>query len=249
MTLSLRGVGMPVYPQVLVYAGYLQSVFILTCDHKGKIQPIGKLETVTKMKVIKWMNYRVMTQMQTMQVASQGINPRIRTGSQPFPLWRRAREMETEWGRCFADSPYLNMGPVNKATVAVIQFAIQINKSSVLFVLYIEFCAFKTGSKSEEKCGVCFENPDEVGKYLEENCHDDSKEKNIAITWAQAYVYHTLLDTVGQQIEAEEQGDKSDTQAAANPTATQVAAKPDSEAKTSAVATVKKGKKHTRKTN
>ncbi|RMC22196.1 hypothetical protein DUI87_03070 [Hirundo rustica rustica] len=47
--------------QILVYAGNLQSVFVLTCDCKGKIRPIGKLETVTKMKVIKWMNHRVMT--------------------------------------------------------------------------------------------------------------------------------------------------------------------------------------------
>ncbi|RMC21398.1 hypothetical protein DUI87_02262 [Hirundo rustica rustica] len=59
----------------------------------------------------------------------------------------------------------------------------------------------------------------------------------------------TLLDTVGQQIKAGEQGDKSVTQATANPAATQVAAKPDSEAKTPAVAAVKKGKKHTHKTH
>ncbi|RMC07728.1 hypothetical protein DUI87_17207 [Hirundo rustica rustica] len=51
---------------------------------------------------------------------------------------------------------------------------------------------------------------------------------------------HTLLNTVEQQIEAREQGDKSVTQAAA---------KPDSEAKTPAVAAVKKGKKHTDKTD
>ncbi|RMC21414.1 hypothetical protein DUI87_02279 [Hirundo rustica rustica] len=60
---------------------------------------------------------------------------------------------------------------------------------------------------------------------------------------------HTPLNTAGQQIEAREQGDKSVTQAAANPTAIQAAAKPDSEAKTPAVAAVKKGKKHTDKTN
>ncbi|RMC18435.1 hypothetical protein DUI87_04322 [Hirundo rustica rustica] len=60
---------------------------------------------------------------------------------------------------------------------------------------------------------------------------------------------HTLLNTVGQQIEAREQGDKSVTQTAANPTAIQAAAKPDSEAKTPAVAAVKKGKKHTDKTD
>ncbi|RMC19883.1 hypothetical protein DUI87_03449 [Hirundo rustica rustica] len=52
-----------------------------------------------------------------------------------------------------------------------------------------------------------------------------------------------------QKIEAGEQGDKSVTQAAANPTATQVVAKPDSEAKTLAVAAVKKGKKHMHKTD
>ncbi|RMC04595.1 hypothetical protein DUI87_18842 [Hirundo rustica rustica] len=51
---------------------------------------------------------------------------------------------------------------------------------------------------------------------------------------------HTLLNTVGQQIEAREQKNKSVIQAAA---------KPDSEAKTPAVAAVKKGKKHTDKTD
>ncbi|RMC08067.1 hypothetical protein DUI87_15541 [Hirundo rustica rustica] len=55
MTLLLQGTGMHVYPEILGYTGYLQSVFVLTCDRKGKIQPIGKLETVIKMKVIKWM--------------------------------------------------------------------------------------------------------------------------------------------------------------------------------------------------
>ncbi|RMB89211.1 hypothetical protein DUI87_34401 [Hirundo rustica rustica] len=53
-------------------------------------------------------------------------------------------------------------------------------------------------------------------------------------------ISHTLLNTVRQQIEAREQRNKSVTQAAA---------KPDSEAKTPAVAAVKKGKKHTDKTN
>ncbi|TRZ06683.1 hypothetical protein HGM15179_020426 [Zosterops borbonicus] len=43
--------------KILGYAGYLQSVFILTCDHKGRIWLMGKLETMTKMKVIKWMNH------------------------------------------------------------------------------------------------------------------------------------------------------------------------------------------------
>ncbi|RMC19815.1 hypothetical protein DUI87_03380 [Hirundo rustica rustica] len=60
---------------------------------------------------------------------------------------------------------------------------------------------------------------------------------------------HTLLNIVGQKIEAGEQGDKSVTQAAANPTAIQAAAKPDTEAKTPAVAAVKKGKKHMDKTD
>ncbi|RMC20765.1 hypothetical protein DUI87_01617 [Hirundo rustica rustica] len=59
----------------------------------------------------------------------------------------------------------------------------------------------------------------------------------------------TLLNTVKQHIEGREQGDKSVTQAAANPTATQVAAKLDSEAKTPAIAAVKKRNKHTDKTD
>ncbi|TRZ07697.1 hypothetical protein HGM15179_019414 [Zosterops borbonicus] len=83
------------------------------------------------------------------------------------------------------------------------------------------------------------QNPAEVGRYLKENCHDDSKEKRIiAISWALAYAYHMLLDTVGQQIEAGRQEDKSAaiavTQAAANTPATQAVAKPDSEPKPAA---------------
>ncbi|RMC03906.1 hypothetical protein DUI87_19243 [Hirundo rustica rustica] len=62
----------------------------------------------------------------------------------------------------------------------------------------------------------------------------------LYIVYSFSRMSHTLLNTVGQQIEAREQGDKSVTQAAA---------KPDSEAKTPAVAAVKKGKKHTDKTN
>ncbi|RMC03764.1 hypothetical protein DUI87_19517 [Hirundo rustica rustica] len=62
----------------------------------------------------------------------------------------------------------------------------------------------------------------------------------LYIVYSFSRMSHILLNTVGQQIEAREQGDKSVTQAAA---------KPDSEAKTLAVAAVKKGKKHTDKTD
>ncbi|RMC03469.1 hypothetical protein DUI87_20668 [Hirundo rustica rustica] len=71
----------------------------------------------------------------------------------------------------------------------------------------------------------------------------------LYIVYSFSRISHTLLNTVRQQIEAREQGDKSVTQAAANPTAIQAAAKPDNEAKTPAVAAVKKGKKHTDKTD
>ncbi|RMC03644.1 hypothetical protein DUI87_19821 [Hirundo rustica rustica] len=71
----------------------------------------------------------------------------------------------------------------------------------------------------------------------------------LYIVYSFSRISHTLLNTVGQQIEAREQGDKSVTQAAANPTDIQAAAKPDSEAETPAVAAVKKGKKHTDKTD
>ncbi|RMB99739.1 hypothetical protein DUI87_23741 [Hirundo rustica rustica] len=71
----------------------------------------------------------------------------------------------------------------------------------------------------------------------------------LYVVYSFSRMRHTLLNTVGQQIEAREQGDKSVTQAAANPTAIQAAPKPDSEAKTPAVAAVKKGKKHTDKTD
>ncbi|RMC22102.1 hypothetical protein DUI87_02975 [Hirundo rustica rustica] len=71
----------------------------------------------------------------------------------------------------------------------------------------------------------------------------------LYIVYSFSKMSHALLNTVRQQIEAREQGDKSVTQAAANPTATQAAAKPDSEAKTPAVAAIKKGKKHTDKTD
>ncbi|RMC08863.1 hypothetical protein DUI87_13857 [Hirundo rustica rustica] len=52
--------------KILGYAGYQRSVFVLSCDCKGKIWPIGKLETLTKLKVIKWMNHQVLTHMQMM---------------------------------------------------------------------------------------------------------------------------------------------------------------------------------------
>ncbi|RMC19807.1 hypothetical protein DUI87_03372 [Hirundo rustica rustica] len=80
------------------------------------------------------------------------------------------------------------------------------------------------------------QNPAEVGKYLKENCYDDSKEKKlIAISWALAYAYCMLLDTEGQQVKAGGQGDKSAAtpvmQAAGNTSAIQVVAKPDNEPK------------------
>ncbi|TRZ12029.1 hypothetical protein HGM15179_015092 [Zosterops borbonicus] len=53
--------------RILGYAGYLRSVFILTCNCKGRIGMTGNLKTVTKMKVIKRRNLRVMTQMQMIQ--------------------------------------------------------------------------------------------------------------------------------------------------------------------------------------
>ncbi|RMC07668.1 hypothetical protein DUI87_17145 [Hirundo rustica rustica] len=64
----------------------------------------------------------------------------------------------------------------------------------------------------------------------------------LCIVYSFSRISHTLLDITKQQIETEEQRDKSVTQAAANPIATQVAAKPDGEAKTLAVAAVKKEK-------
>lgn len=74
------------------------------------------------------------------------------------------------------------------------------------------------------------QNPDEVGKYLQENCNGDSKEKKlIAISWVLTYAHCMLQDTVRQQIEAGGQGDKS----AATPV-TQAAAKPDNEPKPAA---------------
>ncbi|XP_059729043.1 uncharacterized protein LOC132341481 isoform X1 [Haemorhous mexicanus] len=95
------------------------------------------------------------------------------------------------------------------------------------------------------------QNPAEVGKYLKEKCHGDCKEKSlIAISWALAYAYRTLLDIVGQQTEAGRQGDKAAatpiTQAAANTPAAQAGAELDSKPKPLAVAA---GKKHTSKTN
>ncbi|XP_074393454.1 KH domain-containing RNA-binding protein QKI isoform X1 [Zonotrichia albicollis] len=101
------------------------------------------------------------------------------------------------------------------------------------------------------------QNAAEVGKYLKEKCHDDSKEKRlIAISWALAYAYRTLLDTVGQQTEAGGQGDKSAipvTQAVANSPGSESAARPDSEPKPAskpmAVATSTRSGKRTEKTD
>ncbi|RMC21473.1 hypothetical protein DUI87_02339 [Hirundo rustica rustica] len=105
------------------------------------------------------------------------------------------------------------------------------------------------------------QNPVELGKYLKEKYHDGSKgEKIAAVSWALAYAYRTLLETVGQQTEARGKGYKSTatpvTQAAANtpvmkPAAKleaepESAAKPDSKPKPLAVAPAKK---HTVKTD
>lgn len=97
-----------------------------------------------------------------------------------------------------------------------------------------------------------------MGKYLKEKYQDEPKERKvIAVSWALAYAYHTLLDTVGQQTEAGGQGDKSAavpvTQAAANSPGLKPAAKPDSEpepaAKPMAVATSTRSGKCMDKTN
>ncbi|RMC15686.1 hypothetical protein DUI87_07889 [Hirundo rustica rustica] len=54
------------------------------------------------------------------------------------------------------------------------------------------------------------QNPVELGKYLKERYHDGSKgEKMAAVSWALAYAYRTLLETVGQQTEAGGKGYKS----------------------------------------
>ncbi|RMC08885.1 hypothetical protein DUI87_13879 [Hirundo rustica rustica] len=109
------------------------------------------------------------------------------------------------------------------------------------------------------------QNPVELGKYLKERYHDGSKgEKMAAVSWALAYAYRTLLETVGQQTEAGGKGYKSTatpvTQAAANtpvmkPAARlepepELAAKPDSKPKPLAVAPAKKHtENHTLKTD
>ncbi|RMB93246.1 hypothetical protein DUI87_30368 [Hirundo rustica rustica] len=105
------------------------------------------------------------------------------------------------------------------------------------------------------------QNPVELGKYLKERYHDGSKgEKMAAVSWALAYAYRTLLETVGQQTEAGGKGYKSTAtpvaQAAANtpvmkPAAKlepepELAAKADSKPKPLAVAPAKK---HTVKTD
>ncbi|RMC19964.1 hypothetical protein DUI87_00809 [Hirundo rustica rustica] len=95
------------------------------------------------------------------------------------------------------------------------------------------------------------QNSVELGKYLKERYNDGSKgEKMAAVSWALAYAYRTLLNTVGQQTEAGGKGYKSTatpvTQATVNtpvmkPAAKlepepESAAKPDSKPKPLAVA-------------
>ncbi|XP_058720054.1 uncharacterized protein LOC131592509 [Poecile atricapillus] len=97
-------------------------------------------------------------------------------------------------------------------------------------------------------------NPAEMGKYLKEKCQVNSKEKKIiAVSWALAYAYRALLDTVGQQTGGRGQGDKSTatpiTQAAANLPVTKLVAKPDSKPQPMAVATSTRSGKCTNKTD
>ncbi|RMB88696.1 hypothetical protein DUI87_34936 [Hirundo rustica rustica] len=85
------------------------------------------------------------------------------------------------------------------------------------------------------------QNPVELGKYLKERYHDGSKgEKMAAVSWALAYAYRTLLETVGQQTEAGGKGYKSTatpvTQAAANTPVMKPAAKLEPEPESAAKA-------------
>ncbi|XP_063280754.1 uncharacterized protein LOC134565198 [Prinia subflava] len=98
------------------------------------------------------------------------------------------------------------------------------------------------------------QNPAEVVKYLKERCHGNTKEERIiAVSWALAHAYRTLLDTVGQQIEEREQGDKlvtvPVTQAAANIPGSRPVVKPDSKPQPMAVAANTKGGKCKSKTD
>lgn len=80
------------------------------------------------------------------------------------------------------------------------------------------------------------QNPAEFGKYLRENCSNNSSEKKlIVMCWALVNAYHTVLDTVGQQIQPEGQEDES-----ADTPVTQAAAKPDRKPKPIAIAPVQK---------
>ncbi|RMC20644.1 hypothetical protein DUI87_01496 [Hirundo rustica rustica] len=49
--------------KILGHAGYLQSVSVLTCDHRGRIWLTGKVEVVINLKATKWMNPQVITLM------------------------------------------------------------------------------------------------------------------------------------------------------------------------------------------
>lgn len=90
------------------------------------------------------------------------------------------------------------------------------------------------------------QNPDEVGKYLKENCNDSSKEKKlIAMCRALANGYHTLLDTAGQQIQPEEQEGES----AADTPGSLAAAKLDGEPKSTATTPVQRRKHKTKSTH
>ncbi|RMC20760.1 hypothetical protein DUI87_01612 [Hirundo rustica rustica] len=105
------------------------------------------------------------------------------------------------------------------------------------------------------------QNPVELGKYLKERYHDGSKgEKIAAVSWALAYAYRTLLETVGQQTEAGGKGYRSTatpvTQAAANTPVMKPAAKLEPEPESAAKADSKPkplavalAKKHTLKTD
>lgn len=89
------------------------------------------------------------------------------------------------------------------------------------------------------------QNPAEMGKYLKENCIESSKEKKlVAMCWALANAYHTLLDTVGQQIQPEGQEDES-----ADTPGTLVAAKPDGEPKPTTIIPVQRRKHKTKSTH
>ncbi|RMC20699.1 hypothetical protein DUI87_01551 [Hirundo rustica rustica] len=130
--LIAMGEGMRVCSRTLGHAGYLQSVSVLTCDHRGRIQLTGTVEAVINLKTTKWMNPRVITLM----IPPQTIAAKKPPGRQAAPrvgdhMYVDSRPWEPKVEALFAPKGSISgRGATGKFFVSTLEFVFVIKKAN-----------------------------------------------------------------------------------------------------------------------